>query len=91
MPTDGAGLIKYHFSQPVWVAIYLVWFVALWFHLTHGMWSMMQSIGWSNQLWLKRIKIISNIAATLVMLGFASIVVIFYLKSLGFTFFGLLG
>lgn len=89
-PTDGAALIKYHFASIVWVVIYVVWFVAIWFHLTHGLWSMMQTVGWSNQLWLRRLKWIANILATLVMLGFAIVPVVYYLKSLGFDFFGLL-
>ena len=34
-PTDGAGLIRYTFSNPIFVVLYLVWLVALWFHLSH--------------------------------------------------------
>lgn len=89
-PTDGAGLIKLHFANIVWVIVYLAWFVALWFHLTHGMWSMMQTVGWNNKIWLRRVKWIANILATLVMLGFAAVIIVYYLKSLGFDFFGLL-
>ena len=35
-PADGAALIQYTFSQWYYVVIYLLWFAALWFHLTHG-------------------------------------------------------
>jgi len=35
-PADGASLIAYTFSQWYYVVIYLVWFFALWFRLTHG-------------------------------------------------------
>ena len=35
-PADGASLIAYTFSQWYYVVIYLVWFFALWFHLTMG-------------------------------------------------------
>ena len=45
---DGASLIAYTFSQWYYVVIYLVWFFALWFHLTHGVWSMFQTVGWAN-------------------------------------------
>lgn len=82
-PVDGAALIKLYFSQPVYVIIYLVWFAAIWFHLTHGMWSMMQSIGWANKTWYPRLKCIANIGATLIMLGFAAVVVFYYVSSLG--------
>ncbi|MDR0750498.1 MAG: succinate dehydrogenase cytochrome b subunit [Tannerellaceae bacterium] len=78
----GAEFIKYYFSQPLIVALYLVWYVALWFHLTHGFWSAIQTIGWSNALWLKRWQVISNIFATLVCLGFAFVTIAFFLKSL---------
>ncbi len=80
--TDGAALIEYTFSKWYNVAIYLVWLVALWFHLTHGVWSMFQSIGASNAVWLPRLKCIANATATLVFLGFAVVVVLFYLRSL---------
>lgn len=57
-----------------WVlAIYLVWFLALWLHLCHGFWSMFQSIGWSNQIWLKRTKVIGIIIATILCLAFAAV------------------
>lgn len=44
-PVDGAALIEYTFSQWYFVALYIVWLVALWFHLTHGVWSMFQRRG----------------------------------------------
>lgn len=57
-----------------WVlALYLVWFVAVWFHLCHGFWSMFQTVGWNNQTWFKRLKVIGIVVATLVFLGFAAV------------------
>ena len=59
-----------------WVAIlYLVWFGAIWFHLTHGFWSVFQTVGLNNNIWLKRLKVLSYIVATLFFLGFASVTV----------------
>ncbi len=81
-PADGAALIQYTFSQWYYVVLYLVWFVALWFHLTHGVWSMFQSVGWANDTWYPRLKCIANIVATLVFLGFAAVVVTFFVSSL---------
>lgn len=80
-PTDGAGLIYDLFSNPVYVLIYLIAFVALWFHLTHGFWSAFQSIGFNNKNWLKRMRIISNAVATIFFLGFSFVVVYAYLHS----------
>lgn len=81
-PTNGAAYIADLFSNPVYVAIYLVWLAALWFHLTHGFWSALQTIGWNNQVWLKRWQCVSKLLATVIFLGFASVVVIFFIKSL---------
>ncbi len=78
--TDGAALIAYTFSQWYYVLIYLLWFAALWFHLTHGVWSMFQTVGWANDTWYPRLKCIANAVATLVFLGFAVVVVVYYIK-----------
>ena len=81
--TDGYGYIKETFSCPVFVVLYLVWFAALWFHLTHGFWSAMQTFGWNNKIWFERWRIIGNVWATLLFLGFAVVAIYFYVKSLG--------
>lgn len=81
-PTDGAGLIRYTFSNPIFVVLYLVWLVALWFHLAHGFWSALHTIGWNNNIWLKRLECISNVYTTIIVLGFASVVVYFFAQSL---------
>ncbi|WP_418990641.1 succinate dehydrogenase cytochrome b subunit [Alistipes sp.] len=80
-PADGAALIAWTFSQWYYVAIYLLWFLALWFHLTHGVWSMFQSVGWANDTWYPRLKGIANIISTLIFLGFAAVVVVYFLRS----------
>ena len=57
-----------------WVLVlYLAWFVAIWFHLCHGFWSMFQTVGWNNQTWFKRLKVIGIVVATLICLGFAAV------------------
>ncbi len=82
-PADGAAYIATLFSSPVYCIIYLVWFAAIWFHLTHGFWSAFHTIGWDNQTWLPRLKRIANVVATIVFLCFALVVIVFYLRSLG--------
>jgi succinate dehydrogenase / fumarate reductase cytochrome b subunit len=79
---DGAAFIRYYFSNIVVVVLYLVWYAALWFHLTHGFWSAIQTVGFSNTVWLKRWQVISNIFATLICAAFAFVTVFFYLKSI---------
>lgn len=82
-PTDGAALIQYTFSSPVNLVLYLVWLCALWFHLTHGFWSALQTIGWNNTIWQKRLECISNVFSTVIVLGFAVVIIYYYLASLG--------
>lgn len=76
-PTNGAMLIAFTFSKWWNVVLYLVWLAALWFHLTHGFWSALHTLGWNNQIWFERWRMIGNIYSTLVVLGFA-VVVLFY-------------
>ena len=81
-PTDGAFLIQYTFSQWYYVVVYTVWLAALWFHLSHGFWSMFQTVGWSGSKWQRRWQVIGNIYVTLVILGFLSVVYFYFFKSL---------
>ena len=74
---DGVYHIKQTFSCPVYTVIYLVWLVALWFHLTHGFWSALQTLGWNNQVWFNRWRCIGNVVATIIIAGFAA-VALFY-------------
>lgn len=82
-PTDGAALIAFTFSKWYNVVIYLLWFAALWLHLTHGVWSMIQTVGFANDKWYPRLKCLSTLVATLICGGFALVVIVFFIKSLG--------
>ena len=58
-PAAGTLFIQIAFSQ-IWTPIvYIIGFVALWFHMNHGFWSMFQTIGWDNNTWLPRLKTIA--------------------------------
>jgi succinate dehydrogenase / fumarate reductase cytochrome b subunit len=72
---DGFGWIVATFSCPVYVVLYVIWLAAIWFHLTHGVWSALHTMGLSSNTWLPRIKVIGNIVATIVVLMFAAVVV----------------
>ncbi|MBO4613449.1 MAG: succinate dehydrogenase/fumarate reductase cytochrome b subunit [Bacteroidaceae bacterium] len=76
-PTDGFGWIVETFSCPVFVALYIVWLLALWFHLTHGFWSALQTLGWSGKIWFNRWRCIGTIYVTLVVLMFLAVVLAF--------------
>lgn len=75
---EGSYYIASTFSCPVYAALYVVWLVALWFHLTHGIWSAMQTLGANNNVWICRWKAISNVLATIIILGFLVVVVAGY-------------
>lgn len=81
-PTSGSTLIAYYFSNPCYVVCYLLWLVAIWFHLTHGFWSGFQTLGWNNTKWLPRLECVGKWFATLICLAFAAVVVVIYIKSL---------
>ena len=81
--SKGSGLVIGLFSNyPIYSLIYVLWLVAIWFHLTHGVWSAFQSLGLNNRIWFPRLKFISNVVATVIMLGFAVIPVYFSVYSL---------
>ena len=80
---NGVYWIKKTFSCPVYSCLYLVWLAALWFHLTHGIWSAMQTLGVSGKIWFNRWRCIGNIYATIVVLMFAAVVIVFAIQGCG--------
>ena len=76
----GADLIAYTFSNPVFTVLYIVWFVAIWFHMTHGFWSAFQTLGLNNKTWFCRWKTIGSVYVSLVMLIFLAVAVIFFIQ-----------
>ena len=80
LPSDGFAFIQDTFKEPVYVVLYLVWLAALWFHLAHGFWSSMQTLGVSGKVWFKRWQCISVAYTSLLMLAFAVVVLAFAFK-----------
>lgn len=81
-PQNGAAYVKELFTTPicgqVYCVLYLVWLVALFLHLRHGIWSALHTMGANNLIWMKRVKVIGEIAAAVVVAPFI-IVVLYYL------------
>lgn len=77
--TDGIYHIKQTFACPVYSIIYIIWLVALWFHLSHGFWSAFQTLGVNGKIWFNRWKTIGNVWVTIVTLMFIAVVVWFAL------------
>ena len=76
---DGSHYIVNTFSCSVYSIVYLVWLAFLWFHLTHGVASVMQSIGWNNHVWQNRIEVIGKVIAALIVVLFAAVVIYYWL------------
>lgn len=80
--TNGVYWIQETFSQWYYFALYMVWLGALWFHLTHGVWSSLHTLGLNNNTWMPRVKCISNFLSTLIVLMFAAVAIFYFVNSL---------
>ena len=81
---NGSGYIAKTFTCPVYAALYVVWLAALWFHLTHGFWSALQTIGWSNKVWEKRLMCAGKALATLFFVLLTATAVVSHLVANGY-------
>ena len=43
LPSDASPTSSTRSRTPVYVLLYIVWLAAIWFHLSHGFWSAMQT------------------------------------------------
>ena len=80
LPSDGFAFIIDTFGNPIYAVLYVIWICAIWFHLTHGFWSAMQTLGISGKIWFNRWRVIGFIYVTLLMLGFLVVVLAFAFK-----------
>ena len=78
-PINGIEQIQFLFSHNYFSICYLAWFVVLWLHLSHGVWSMLQSVGWNSEHWKKAWQVIGYVVATLIVLLFVSVVIYYWL------------
>lgn len=80
-PAAGTLFLQAAFAE-IWTPIvYIIGFVALWFHMNHGFWSMFQSIGWDNNIWIPRLKKIACCWTTVVILLFVAQAIVFTVKA----------
>ena len=80
-PADGYAWIVWTFHDqpgaPIYSLLYIIWFCAIWFHINHGFWSAIQTLGWSGKIWLQRWQCIAFIWSSLIWLMFAVVVIKF--------------
>lgn len=74
-----AGLFK---SDVLYCLVYILGAVFLGLHLTHGFWSSFQSIGFSNDIWRKRLEIVAYFVAIVFTAGF-SIIPLYFIAGFG--------
>lgn len=72
-----AGLFK---SSLGYDLFYIAGAIFLGIHLTHGFWSAFQTIGWSSDIWRKRIEVIGKLFAIIIAIGFSIIPLYFIIK-----------
>jgi succinate dehydrogenase / fumarate reductase cytochrome b subunit len=73
------ALVNATFSYLWVVAIYVVGSLGLAWHLSHGVWSALQTIGFSNTIWRKRWSVFGTVVAWVMGVGFSLIAVLQYL------------
>lgn len=77
----GTWFLEIAFRQWWTLPVYLIGFIALWFHMTHGFWSMMQTVGWDNDTWMQRLKCIGNAWTTIVIGLFVAEAIVFTVQA----------
>lgn len=74
--------VRLAFADPIYSAFYLVAMALLAFHLIHGFQSAFQTLGLNNKKYTPTIKAFGWIFSVVVSLGFASMPIYFFIKSL---------
>ena len=80
-PAAGTLFLQTAFELPWTAIVYIIGFLALWFHLQHGIWSMFQSVGWDSNVWIPRLKKVACWWATIVCLCFTAQAIVFTIKA----------
>lgn len=81
-PGEVGNLMYDIFRNPVRVIIYIVGIIALWFHLSHGIWSMFHSSGWDGKIWKERLKWIGFVFASIICIGFLIVPILFFARGM---------
>ncbi len=71
--TDHYEFVSTILMQPVYGIIYIIAAIMLGLHITHGFWSAFQTIGFSNDIWRKRLECVAYFFAFLFAVGFSII------------------
>lgn len=77
---DAFTFVSALFMNPVYDVVYIIAFILLGVHLSHGFWSAFQSIGFSNEIWRKRLTAVGTAFAVVMTIGFSIIPLYFLIK-----------
>ncbi|MBP3535922.1 MAG: succinate dehydrogenase cytochrome b subunit [Muribaculaceae bacterium] len=80
-PAMGTLFLQLAFQEWWTPVVYIIGFVALWFHMNHGFWSMFQTVGWDNNIWLGRLKKIACWWTSIVVLLFVAQAILFTVQA----------
>ncbi len=78
---DLYAMVQGSFSEPGWVAFYVVMMAFFGFHLRHGFWSAFQSLGAMKPEWSKGIYALGLLVAVVLALGFMGIPIYLFLMA----------
>jgi len=67
-------------TSVLYCVVYIIGAAFLGLHLSHGFWSAFQTVGFSNQLWRKRLETVAYFFAVVIALGFTIIPLYFIFK-----------
>lgn len=80
-PQMGTIFLQLAFKEWWTPVVYIIGFIALWFHMNHGFWSMFHTVGWDNNIWIERLKKIGCWWTTIVVALFIAQAVVFTVKA----------
>ena len=66
------------FSQWQYCVLYVIWLGAVYFHISHGLWSAFHSIGMDNVHWIPRLKFLGRLYGGLLFLAYSAIPFYFF-------------
>ena len=80
-PAMGTLYLQLAFESWWTPVVYIIGFIALWFHMNHGFWSMFHTIGWDNNIWINRLKTIGCWWTSIVVLLFIAQAILFTVQA----------
>ena len=81
IPVFGTMLLQLAFENWWTPVVYIIGFIALWFHMNHGFWSMFHTIGWDNNKWIERLKCIGCWWTSIVIALFVAQAIVFTVQA----------